>query len=354
MRRSVHLHVGLHKTGTSSLQASCGANLGLLKSHGLEYPIIQFPGIARIPRDQERLRFNHSRLISNAFKKQVFWNGEASRVGRHENVNAAHYRNLLRQHLETSTCDLVYSAESFSSFDLEEMRALTDFFAKRRVDVWAYCCIRPPRQWIESLLAQKIAGQFGPRLDLQRALSEIRGQGLIRRRVENLRTALGESIAFYSFSSAVEHPKGPAGRFLSMLGADVRRLSVMTENSGVSDHSVRILSMISARMGARYDSRDAYQFHRHLPFRHAGLWAVPGPRFRLRAGEAELLVGELRRESEWLRDVFGGGFHEDESRHPDRGEWMENDAIVFIRNLLPTLDGKLRPILESYLSEGFC
>lgn len=140
MRRCI-LHIGMHKTGSSSIQES-------LKS--LSSKDFRYARLLRTP--------NHSGAIINAFS-------EASRHQRSNSTHPVHghldlsnrIRTRFSKQLERAKTDtLIVSGEGITKLSLEELNSLKKFISRYVPEVVVACYVRSPKSFMESAIQQRI------------------------------------------------------------------------------------------------------------------------------------------------------------------------------------------------------
>ncbi len=149
----LYLHIGMHKTGTSSIQETLFRNRHILAEAGYAY----LEG-----------RGNHSGILYSAFSSTPEKlaghrkNGQRDRAAlraRAEGVQA-HLDRFLR---ECGQPKAVMSGEALSRLAPEDVRQMLEFFRARVERITVIGFVRPPRSFMVSAMQQRIRG--GRRLD---------------------------------------------------------------------------------------------------------------------------------------------------------------------------------------------
>ena len=120
MTKTFYLHVGFHKTATSSFQETCMRSAGLLKSLGITYPLFSC-NAANI-----KIIANHSIPFFSLFTEypdQYHWNRRFC-PDKTEEVNLSYYRQF-QHYLETSD-NILVSGEDISSLSHLALSKLID------------------------------------------------------------------------------------------------------------------------------------------------------------------------------------------------------------------------------------
>jgi hypothetical protein len=145
LMKTIVLHVGMPKTGTTSIQAS----LAGYRDGVFEYA----PLPPAVEADRQRA-YNHSFLINTAFDKDYKRAGMLLRVG----VAASDFdrvRAQCREALEAClrACEaevLILSAETITSFDSESMQELGALLRQYASDIQVYAYVRDPSGYVKA------------------------------------------------------------------------------------------------------------------------------------------------------------------------------------------------------------
>jgi hypothetical protein len=97
MPKELVLHLGLHKTGSTSIQRSCHLNRALLQEHGITYPVIHS--------GESGFRSNHSIPMYSLFTSQPHRYTKHIVTGRDAATVNLHYRKSLDEVLARSSAE---------------------------------------------------------------------------------------------------------------------------------------------------------------------------------------------------------------------------------------------------------
>lgn len=147
--RTVYLHIGMHKTGSSAFQLHCYHNRAALRAAGLHYPDLPFANHshfleAQFVADEERAR-----------RSLAPW-GQEHLLDEREAMRGAFEREL-REALGAG-CDVIVSGEDATHFRAEDARAAVDFFAGLADRVVVLALVRPPVAFARSITQQSVRG----------------------------------------------------------------------------------------------------------------------------------------------------------------------------------------------------
>lgn len=120
-RRKLFVHIGMHKTGTTSIQKYCQANIGLLKNSGLIYPQSGIAGYHHLFSVFDSAASDQVRrsLLNGMSDAQIKWINEC-------------YPNSLnstKKEIEGSAHDVLISSEHFIFLTSSCISRLSEFFS---------------------------------------------------------------------------------------------------------------------------------------------------------------------------------------------------------------------------------
>lgn len=143
--RRVVLHIGTHKTGTSSVQASLDRARQQLAATGV-----------RFFRDPVFNPKNHY-IFHHAFTPILEWHFHTPWLVRRKGISQAEMREILRTEVTSfgADDDLIVSAEDLAILPQQGVQAMRDFFLDVGVqDVTVVCVLRNPVDYLHSSIQQ--------------------------------------------------------------------------------------------------------------------------------------------------------------------------------------------------------
>jgi hypothetical protein len=301
LMKEVILLVGLNKTGTQSLQATCVANRRAIHRAGIFYPFLA-------PKDG-----NHNPLIEAMFGVPFFGSPaarEEKRAGMRkwfdEGLSGVQKKRLLLVAIEAAW------------LSREQLADLKKWFADRGWAVKVIVNVRHLSTWVHSMVAQRVVGRR--RMTIAAALEEFVNGGLIRPRLENLQSVFPDTEV-RSYEEALEHPQGPQAAFLGSLGVDTSSVHFERVNERASDCAVRALSAFNEQIGPQ----DATEGIAERLAVSKALRGLPGQKFILQAGEVpEPVIRRVAEERAWIAATLGPKFQGPTLQLADgRQEWPE-------------------------------
>lgn len=290
MKADIYIHIGLPKTGSTSIQDTLFKNRGLLRRHDLHY----FGACV-----------NHTVLITQ-FRKQLRWPHEWMRLTGEASVElgkkrAAEIGAALRHELETNTCGrFVLSGEGLCNLKPDEIEqfkdALLPFAAKFRIVAY----VRDPYSFMSSAFQQRLRGGDSfesiaarPPLPMYRRIGKFIhsfGRSNVDIRIfDRQRFTGGDLIA--DFLSAVGTSPGIA-----------EELDIVRSNLGLSHEAAILLNEINTLYPRHADRNPNPERATDLI---AWLATVPGQTFRCPPGVLDVAEPVIQKDLRWLRDVLG-------------------------------------------------
>lgn len=313
--RKLVLHIGLDKTGTTTIQNALYSNREpLLAEEGVLYP---------------SLMPNLSTPLLTIFKNNPHEH-RANRIAGlpYEEVEKRRQSYLNSLETEISSCDwriLLLSAEGLSSLRESEVAKLgkwgEQYSTNRTVLVW----VRHPVTWACSVIQERL--KQGETLE---QLYQDPPTPNYRQKISNAVSVFGkENIRVFDFETAAESVGGVVGTFASQAGLSrsscelLARQAVRT-NESLSLEAAHILDSLNRQRpmfvgGNRATRRPGTR----QVLRYIG--RISGRRFDIPDTVKELVRSQSRDDVEWLNETFGLDLYGDTACSTPRAESHERD-----------------------------
>ncbi len=305
--REVIIHIGMHKTGSTSIQDAL---------RGYKDKKTRYASFSQI---------NHSIPIYTVFSKRRYKYHIWKNLGlSKQQIDQKVYEYA--QILESDLCDkqyerLVVSGEDISTLDREEMHELVEVFHSKGLSVRIVMFVRQPVSLVSSVVQELIKNghrSFG-QYNLQ-----------YESRIQPFREVLpSENITVEDFDSAVRKHSSIVKCFASLL--DIARLSEKHSNESMSIQAVALvykLNNIPLQVVAhpnRYKARSIIVEHVRKAFSLDAGFEKPDPE------EFACLLGSssVERECLYLKENFGISYEEKPSQYdPDKLIDYFNQSLV--------------------------
>ena len=245
MSKICYLHVGLHKTASTSFQSTCGNNIDLLQDAGITYPWFSCAAA-----NKSRI-CNHSIPIFSLFTENpgnYHINKRWGILSDIKEVNSA-YEFQLDGFLGTSK-NMLISGEDISLLSAQSLSELIDKIHRYDYDIKATALIRSPYSAFCSLMQERIkGGRYCELISLNNSVPNSFGTASSSKSkiVKKLKSVFGKRICFHSFENACTHLHGPVGFLLKeFLSQDSSTFEYKKANESLSNLSVRMQNEFNA------------------------------------------------------------------------------------------------------------
>lgn len=245
MTKTIILHVGLHKTGSTSIQASLDTHSAQLAKNSIHYPQIPVNG---------NVYPNHSFMLFSMFTDKPVRYHMNQRFGftTEEQVEAlnAYYHSALIEAINTSQCDTtILSGEDVSSLSKAQLYKLKAFFTDnidKNIEFKVVIYFRHLLDYTQSVIQQRV--KDGGWEDL--LLDELKKGRLssVKQRVEKFIDVFGlECIQAYKFEEAIKETGSISGQFArDVLDYDIEHSDTLHTNKSLSFEAYQIHSKVNA------------------------------------------------------------------------------------------------------------
>jgi hypothetical protein len=292
--KSLALFAGLHKTGSTTIQQ-------ILSSHrkSLEHDSILYPLSKRL----DRLGTAYSDPNHSIITVRLFGNMP-------DKQKQLERRQRFAEQLQQINHDtLIFAAEEISRLEPANMLECSRFFRDLGYSVSSVAYIRHIRPWIDSIVAQRIAGRLGPKWPMEKVFAEFQHRGgFVRPLVEALRHGFPE-IQLLSFDALIRDQKNLAASFMTATG--LGRISLPADqkktNERTSDAAVRFLNFAYT-----FANQQAPEFRSALLKDYGAIVAFSGKKFQLTDQELAPYMSLIQSENEWLGKHLAHEFYDDQ------------------------------------------
>ena len=307
----LYLHIGLHKTASSSFQLSCASNQAELLRQKVIYPIFECAGTC-----QKEIE-NHSIPLFSLYTRNpsqypinLRW-----QVPNLEATNES-YQGQLRQALNQND-DLLLSGEDIASLEPDELRHLRNDLQASGRELVIFACVRSPYAFHCSQVQQQVKDGV--------AMNPI-GLCPQRHRIKKLINVFGESIHWIPFRKACQHPQGPVGSFFRFCEIDPTNISIRNSNEGRCAEHVRIQNLLNHQQPRIREGKLNPQHIRLKPF--------DGIRFLLTPSELSDVINHLNKENAELEHLLGPGFGDQDRPTSDESFGRQYPNLTYNLTLL--------------------
>lgn len=284
------LHVGLHKTASTSFQITCRNNRQALAQSGFNYPnLFDLNGGKRTA--------NHSCALFNLFS--------GSRLNYHLNAgkdvhsierDVSIYKRILLAELFKDG-NLILSGEDVSALNSQGQDRLAIYLAAFSRILKTFAVIRSPY----SRHCSEFAGMISNGRVLRPTGFRSQVRKINRLKVSFCQRGNIEEVRFIPFQASLKSPQGPTRFLLEAMGVhNVGDFEVAVANEGLSNVQVRQQMSFNARC-PRITGRRV-----NRNWRRVG--KIEGPKFLLTKKELDSIRTNLLAENEWFEENLGKEF----------------------------------------------
>ncbi len=223
------LHVGFHKTATTSIQLTLANNSEVLREQGYIYPCFNRKG---------RKIINHSSPFYSVFCEHPERYHINIRVGDNENIEEANqdYLNQIKNILNLDS-NIIISGEDISILSKKGLCKIRDLILQNGFNLKVFCSVRRPYSFTCSEIQERIKSGTG-------ILSSI----FVPSKTENikkLKQVFADEIYFFNFENDCINSLGPVKSFIKRIGIDSANMDMISSNEGLGNISTRVLSHLN-------------------------------------------------------------------------------------------------------------
>ena len=294
--KTCFLHLGLHKTASSSFQQTCASNRKMLGKQGLFYPLF-----ACEHSRPKRLKINNHSVPLRCLYDQNPKNYHINKRWKIKHLDEA-IRDYDAQLTEALSNDasIILSGEGLSLLSVKALSQLVERIRARGFEIRPLVLVRSPLDYAHSIAQQLIRG--GQHLELVGCGPLLVPQPMKRltipdgqRELSTLRSVLGQDLELVPFRRACAHPHGPVGYLLAEFCgvSNLELIKFQSSQESKSNGWVRIQNLINRRWPIFDQRKQLNPDH----FRLQDDLEATG-KFRLTRTEVNLLKDQLDRSNE--------------------------------------------------------
>jgi hypothetical protein len=288
---NVFLHMGFHKTASSSFQETCRQYGDELARQGFLYPVFE------CTQDGRKIH-NHSVPLFSVFTENPadYHVNILTEIRDVDRVNTA-YREQFARCLQSGR-DVIISGEDISKLSKAGLGALLTFMRQTPVRLVPIAYIRSPYEFHCSSAQQIVAG--GNPVDFCRLNTQ-------RSVIEKVLDVFAGEIHLFSFAEALQHARGPVGHLFEFMGVSMTRIEPLRTNERHSNLYTRVQNQLNRLEPAIIEGHGGgsarTRNRRHIKLKDPG-----GDKFLLTQRELDAIRPALEAESDFFRRRLGAHF----------------------------------------------
>ena len=304
--KTCFLHLGLHKTASSSFQQTCASNRKMLDKQGLFYPLF-----ACEHSRPKRLKINNHSVPLRCLYDQNPKNYHINKRWKINRLDDA-IRDYDAQLTEALSRDasIILSGEGLSLLSGKALSQLVERIRARGFEIRPLALVRSPLDYAHSIAQQLIRG--GQHLELVGCGPLLVPQPMKRltipdgqRELAMLRSVFGEDLQLVPFRRACAHSHGPVGYLLEQFCgvSNLELIKFQNSQESKSNGWVRVQNLINRRWPIFDPQKQLNPDH----FRLQDDLASTG-KFRLTRTEVDLLKDQLAQSNQAMVDLLSEEF----------------------------------------------
>lgn len=343
--KEVILHVGLNKTGTSSIQSTLynEDNNRLLLKEGILYPRCW-------------QQTNHGNILLSPFstKPETVGPNKFPKILSKEEIEKKDKLNLEKFEAALSKCTadkVIISGEVISSISRKNIQNLKNYLldiglnqAKFKVMIYT----RNPVTWAVSTIQQqfKYGDQYSTVLD-KRKKQDL--PTLFQDKIGKFVDIFGkESVYVYPFEEARTHEMGMVGHFLEELNVDKKVIKDMKQirtNESTSMFTGEFLTFINDRIPLIINGKQ--NENRHISD-HQPLLKIRGDKFDIPLEEKKKIASVAKHDIGWLKKTYGIDYSYENLKKTKKYENIDT-SFKDIEKIYPSLTKTMRDSLVEFM-----
>ncbi len=339
----IFLHVGLHKTASTSIQNTLflKKNSKFLEDNDYLYP--------------KHWPANHSMPIYSNFcnypEKYHINIRKGYSIKEIKKVNEA-YLNSLEQEIKKTPCSkLIISAEAISLLTIDNLLNLRNYFLStygKQIKFNIILFVRNPI----SRTVSEIQGFVKHGHTEQSALKNaIKGSSnIFQKRIEKFTKVFeSESVKIHSFEEAIKYEFGPVGYFLALLkinNDEISKFHYQRYNERLSVFAVKFLSYVNIKMAP---IRDGKLEKNRTSGDIKPLLNLRGPKYEISHADKMTIFENSQHDVNWLKKNFGIDYSFSKFSKNQSNFEITGEIIHDLKNTFQNLSHPLKLSLIEFL-----
>lgn len=290
---NVYIHVGLHKTGTSTIQSCLFSNRKSLEStEGYCYPSINKNHGGTI---YTMFSDTPENFITNVKNNLT----DPQKISEYKKKLFTLYQDEMSK---TTATNLVISGESISLLSKKELTKLRDFFSSYSDNVYAVLWLRSPLEWCRSMSQQYIKQGLATLKEIESNPPVIEYRNII----SLLTDVFGKkSLTITSFNDALTHTGGIFGRFCDDINISEsfwEKIEPLKLNESASFESLTLISYLNE---SKPLIKNGYINEDRKPGDNEVFLDITGTSFDINISTKNKVMKAAEKDLEWLLDTYG-------------------------------------------------
>jgi hypothetical protein len=281
----LYLHMGFHKTGTTSLQKYFQENIINLKDQGYSYPIFE--------NYKKKDITNHSIPLYSLFTENPKLYHINKKWGLCENIKNVNenYNNYLDTFLKNNN-RVIISGEDISNLCEKSLDKLKFYFTDKGFTIIPIVVVRSPYSNLCSIYQELIKG--GKYINFNKKYN-----CMLKEKILKIKKIFPNTI-FISYSKTLEHSFGSVGKVSEVIGVDITNFKkINLTNVGLNNKTIRYINKLNKENPRFIEgklNKNYKRFHTNLK--------DDNNKFYLKKSEKLNVIDKIKEENEFLLNTF--------------------------------------------------
>jgi hypothetical protein len=342
--KQIIIHIGLHKTGTTSIQKTLGLNCENLANEGYCYPTFRF---------DNREFYNHSSpLLSLYLEKPLTYHMNVRfGIDSFEKLQNQHrcYLEQLASALNTDHSTVIFSGEGLSVLSLDGIKKFKRDMEEMSTSSLSFrivCCVREPVAFWTSDFQQRVKGGI-----VSDKFLDEKTKDHFYSRLHNYVEIFGfSSLNVYSFEEAMNYPQGICSFFLKRAAPGLNWTPTADNrvNESLCKEAVELILYINKCAGFWVEGEIC---EGRISGDLNPLFTLQGKTFSLSAGKQRKIIDDSRCDRQWLNKHFGIEYSDREISVPAEGDSWKDVTLSQLREVIKKLKPHFRGLVVNYLRD---
>ena len=342
--KKIYLHIGFHKTATSSIQQTLYSNKKKLMQNDIYYSSNQKAANA----------FTLFGLFCDDVKRYDYHKQRGHNQQQIEEFNSDNLIELLKEIKYCKQKTFLFSEEHLSTIvNLDNIKELKDFIRRLmpKADICLICCVRDPIKFYVSSFQQRVGGN----LIIIPKNNEFNTSKLnyFKYKISGYLNVFNrENIVVYKFEDACSDKNGPVGYFLKNIlelsDRTIKKIKIIKANEGRSIKALELISYCNEKIpyyvnGMKSDKREFADTHSFAKVR--------GNKLTIPVDVQKKIFESMYDDIIWLKNQFGVDYSQPDYGYKESVEVYGEEYYQDIISIFPRLTDTIQQLVYAFLNE---
>ena len=337
--KEIILHIGIPKTGSTSIQQSLFDNQKILKEHGIIYPVL------------EGINHAHINLCTIPNAQREYYNIVKDRLTKRKlNSHKKHFYKMLKKEIRIVKPEkIVISTESlFKKLNINFINLLSKA-TSTDVKFSIICYLREPAEWFVSSTQQMIKYPFCEKDSWHGELTCNEGIGYFEKYIKLFGK---ENVHVYRLEDAAQHHNGLIGHFYSKLGIEDISINkeITTENQSISLEAASVLKYINDKIPL-FVNQEVNKANGRKLYDTNMLFNIGNIKFNLPDDTKDKFYKKTHNFRKYILQEFGIDYPTIDINGDSPPEFLSIQTVNQLKQLMPKLSETIKEFVVKFLNE---